>query len=431
MADLGAQIIATVLDQPKALKKFTEHGFGLDWLASRDDLSHAAVFGDGYAEAYKMILQHWERERDVPSRAYFERTFPPEALKLPAPEMTPSELLTVASRERKRVQLEIAGSEFIDLFDAGKHDAALDLMDETVRKLRRQQTGAGVLLAWDGSGYDLESRLERVETPGIRTGIQKWDDLFPGFQPGQLITYLGRAKAAKTSHMLKSALAAHDDGWNTLVTSVEIGADDIAERFDCFAAGVSYESYTRGRLTDREKTKIRAARSQRGTDEMMMIRQPTAAYTVTDLEADIDRLNPAVAYVDGFYFMIDRISGKPGAHWEGHDNLARELKELAMRRGITIVTTTQIREKQAGGSKKGSGFDDNTMMGGTGLIMASDMVLSLDMDTESKINTLTCSRTRTTWLPTVKGEWKWKYCEFEVLPEDFEDYEDDDRESDF
>lgn len=428
--DVGAQIIATVLDSPpKTLKRFIEAGFGLDWISSREDLSHAAIFEDERAAAWKLILRHWEEEREVPSREYFERTFPPDALPLPAARMSTTELVKVAVEMRKRVQLEIAGSSFIDLFDAREYDAALSLMEETSRKIRMQEAGSGVLMAWDSPDWDLESRLERVETPGIRTGIQKWDDMFPGWQPKQLITLLGRAKAAKTSHLLKSALAAHDDGWNVMVVSTEIGADDIGERFDCFAAGVSYESYLRGRLTDQEKTKIRAARSKRGEDEMLMIRQPTAAYTVTDLEADIDRLNPAAVFVDGFYFMIDRVTGKPGGNWEGHDNLARELRELVMRRDITLVTTTQIREKQAGG-KKGGGFDDNTMMGGTGLIMASDMVLTLDMD-DAKVNTLTCSRTRTTWLPTLRGQWKWKYCEFEEIPEEFSDAEDDEEENRF
>lgn len=430
MANLGAEIIASALTGPKALKRFTESRFDLNWLSSKEDLSRAALFGETEAEAYKFILRHWEQHREVPSRAYFERSFPPESLKLRDPKMTIAELLSVAQRERKRVQLEVAGTEFIDLFDAGKYDQAAALLESTARRLQSERSGTGITLAWDSKDYDLESRLDRTETPGIRTGIPKWDDAFSGWQPKQLVTYLGRAKAAKTSHMLKSALAAHMDGWNTMVVSVEIGADDIAERLDCFAAGVSYESYLRGRLTDKEKSKIRAARSERGDDEMMTIIQPTAAYTVTDLEADIDRLNPAVVYIDGFYFLIDRISGKPGAHWEGHDNLARELREVVMRRDLTILTTTQIREKQAGQKKKGDGFDDNTMMGGTGLIMASDMVITLDMDPETQINKLTCSRTRTTWLPTLRGQWWWKSCEFEVLSDD-PDYEDDDEEAEF
>ena len=46
-------------------------------------------------------------------------------------------------------------------------------------------------------------------------------------------------------------------------------------------------------------------------------------YTVTELEYDIDRHRPDVVYIDGFYFMTDRETGKRGANWEGHDNLVR------------------------------------------------------------------------------------------------------------
>jgi hypothetical protein len=426
--DVGAQVIASVLDEPKTLKKLIEARFDLGWMSAKDDLSRAAIFDEEHASAYKLILRHWDAHREVPSRAFFEQSFPPESLRLPRVSLSSAELLTLARQTRKRVQLDVAGSEFVDLFDAGEYDAVENLLETTVRRLQSERSQAGVVVAWDSADYDLESRLTRVETPGIRSGIAEWDAVFPGWQPGQLVTLLGRAKAAKTSHLLKSALAAHDDGWNTLVTSVEIGADDIAERFDSFAAGVSYESYIRGRLTDREKVKIRAARSQRGDGEMMMIVQPLSVFTVTDLEAEIDRYNPQVVYVDGFYFMIDRTTGKPGGNWEGHDNLARELKELAMRRDLTIVVTTQIREKQAG-QKKGGGFDDNTMMGGTGLIMASDMVITLDMD-ENQTNTLTCSRTRTIWLPKLRGQWKWKHCQFETIPDDYEDFDEDNQGDD-
>jgi HAE1 family hydrophobic/amphiphilic exporter-1 len=56
-------------------------------------------------------------------------------------------------------------------------------------------------------------------------------------------------------------------------------------------------------------------------------------------------------YVDGFYFMLDRQTGKNGGSWEGHDNLAREMKELAMRREIPVIVTHQVREKQLTGKK--------------------------------------------------------------------------------
>jgi hypothetical protein len=325
----------------------------------------------------------------------------------------------MASEDRQRVQLEVKGSEFIDLFDKGRYAEAAALMEETGRKVRQGRARAGVHLAWDSSDYDLESKLTRVETPGMRTGIESIDDAFSGFQLHQLVTYLGRSKACKTAWLIQAALAAQVDGWSALIVSVEISADSIADRLDCYAAGVDYTTYMRGRFTDQEKRKIRASQSNRGTEEYLTIVQPTGPYTITDLETDIERYKPHAVFIDGFYFMIDRMTGKPGANWEGHDNLARELRELALRREVMILTTMQIREKQARGGKTGGGFDDNTMMGGTGLIMASDYVITLDMDNESKINTIACSRSRTAYLPTVRGIWKWKYSKFDEIPDDY------------
>jgi hypothetical protein len=61
------------------------------------------------------------------------------------------------------------------------------------------------------------------------------------------------------------------------------------------------------------------------------------------------------------------------------------------------------------------------MMGGTGLIMASNMVLTADMDRETRINTLACSRTRTVELPTVEGTWNWQYSVFNGEPATYGD----------
>lgn len=114
--------------------------------------------------------------------------------------------------------------------------------------------------------------------------------------------------------------------------------------------------------------------------------------------------------------MTDRISGKPGAHWEGHDNLARELKRLMMQTRVVGLVTHQVREKQLGG-KKGAGIDDGAMMGGTGLIMASDMVFGLDVD-DDHVHKITCTRSRSQYFVGVRGDWDWETSTFTAHTED-------------
>jgi hypothetical protein len=422
------QILATVLDDPGTLKKFIESRFDLAWLGSKDDLSQTAVFSETGTDAYRFMLKHYEKHHQAPSRDYFERSFPPETMKVPRPTMTPDEVLDVAVRERKIRQLEVVGSDFIDLFDAGKFDQAEQLIDETARNLRNQGVNPSVHLVLDSDEYDVEDKFGRTETPGIRTGHPTLDDAFPGFQPGQLIVYLGRSKAMKTTHAIKSALAAHEDGWNVLFVSVEITADSIADRFDCHAAGIDHSDYVRGRLSDKQRSKLLEMQERRGLDGKLHIVQPTSAYTLTDLESDIDRYEPDYVVVDGFYFLIDRATGKSGANWEGNDNLSREIAELTLRRGISTLVTMQIREKQARSGKKGSGFDDNSIVGGTGLTMACFYMFTLDFDPDTGINTMTNTRARTGYLPTLRGIWMWKDCSFDPVGEDIND---DEEEADY
>lgn len=424
MTSTGEEILATVLDQPETLRTLVEARFDLTWMTGKDDLSRAAIFDEESAEAYKFILRHWDNRHAVPTRAYFAKNFP--ALKVPAPSFTPEELLDVAAQERKRAQLEIRGADFIDLFDAGKYDEAEQLMEDTVRLLRWQRSNPSVHLTLDSEDYDVEDKFSRTETAGIRTGHPTIDGAFAGFQPGQLIVYLGRSKAMKTTHAIKSALAAHEDGKCVMFVSVEITADSIADRFDCCSAGVDMNDYLRGRLTEKQEEKLLQMQEKRGLDGRLHVLQPTGAYTITDLESDIDRYEPDYVVVDGFYFLIDHITGKSGANWEGNDNLSREIQEVTLRRNITTLVTMQIREKQARAGKKGGGFDDNSIVGGTGLTMACFYMFTLDYDPDTKINTMTNTRARTGYLPTLRGTWAWGRFEFDPAGDDWDEEEEDD-----
>lgn len=423
--DLGRELIAAILREKGTLKKVLDEGFGPDWVNDKQDLSRAAVFGDTDLEAYRFILRHWAEYREVPSRSYFEHTYPPDSFRLPKSDLTTDELLTMVKADVKRVQVEVGGSEFIDLFESGDIDAAVQKMADTAQKVKQDRSSRSVVIPWDSADYDLESKLTRKEKPGIRTGIPELDSKFAGWQPGEMVTYLGTPKAAKTSHLIKAALAAHDDGWNVLLVTVEIKGDSIADRCDCFAAGVENARFIQGHLDEHEKKRLRMAKSNRGQEEYLHIIQPIGKYSVTDLELDVERYRPHVVFLDGFYFLFDPVSGETGKHWKGHDNIAQDLHTMTLRRDITTVVTMQVRGKQATHSKKGE-LDDAAMMGGTGLLMFSDMVLTMDMDRETWVNTVACTQSRTRYLPTVRGTWYWPKSEFRIVHDMDDTWEEED-----
>ena len=282
------------------------------------------------------------------------------------------------------------------MFREGRVGEAVSLMARMAKMIARVQGAGGVTMAWADKEYDIEERIKRMITKGIMTGIPGLDRQFNGFQPGNLVCYLGRAKAGKTSFALKSALKAWQDGNRVLFVTFEIAAGrkpeepGIVDRLDAFSAEIDLIPYIQGGMSEKDKAKLRKFDAAKAKDGRFQVVQPTSRYTITDLEADIDRHHPDVVYLDGFYFMYDDKTGKRGSDWEAHDNLSGDLKTLAMNLGIPVIITHQVREKQLTG-RKGKGIDDGAMMGGTGIIMAADMVLGADID-DDKLHTLSCTR---------------------------------------
>lgn len=419
VTELGREIVACALSQ-KTPKPFLDRGWDLHWLDDQEYRAHGAVFPDPHHAAWRYLLRHWERHGKL-SEELFRYEFP--QYDLPARVQEPDELIELADYELAQYAARDGFVELGRMFDAGEYQALADAAELMVRRIRDKGISGSVVDIWDREDQDVSAVINRKVKRGIGTGIAKIDDqeMFRGFHPGNLITYLGRAKAGKTSFALLSALAAAMEQYKrVMIVSVEIGAEDIHDRLDAFLAHVSLTRLQLGKLTPHEKKLVEKTYEDRGEYEAQVyIVQPTEKYTVTDLETDIDKYQPDYVLVDGFYFMTDRISGKPGAHWEGHDNLSAELKRVAMRRMITMLATHQVREKQLGG-KKGGGIDDSAMMGGTGLIMASDMVIGLDADAEHN-HFVTCTRSRTGYFSSVRGWWDWDTCVFNPL-ENEDDY---------
>lgn len=61
--------------------------------------------------------------------------------------------------------------------------------------------------------------------------------------------------------------------------------------------------------------------------------------------------------------------------WQANENVAAELKTLALEEGIVIIVNTQVQEKQYHAK---FGIEARTISSGTGLLKASDLVIGLD-----------------------------------------------------
>ena len=294
-------------------------------------------------------------------------------------------------------------------------------MDRALRMTRKTYASNSIVVDWDSKDYDVEGRIHRKIRRGVMTGIPGLDDQdgFYGFQPGSMTCYLGRAKAGKTSFvLLLRAIRAWEDGKKVLVPDVRDRGREAAERArrgrpaGLLRASIDLLHYMQGELTAEEQDKLRAFRAD-CTDEAFRIVQPDGRYTVTDLEADVERYQPDVVYIDGFYFMTDRADRQVGRR-SGKATTTSRMTSRRWRwphdpRGHQPPGAGEAAHRQEGQA----GIDDGAMMGGTAHHHVRRTWCSAWTPTTTEARrTISCTRSRLQYLTTVHGTWDWSKCTF-------------------
>src|SRR5713226_965716 len=252
---------------------------------------------------------------------------------------------------------------------------------------------------------------------GVPMGIGRIDDAFGGWQPGMLVTFLGRQKALKTTVLLNSVWQAYEAGWSSLVYSVEMNKEVLRQRLYAIAAHVDPDRIRRGTLTPSDKDLIRRAHKGVMADQDdvdIMLSKRSALFTIDDIEFQVRKYQPNVVYVDGVYFMRDRITGDACTEPRAADNVSRELKSLAMASRIPVVVTTQVREKQ----HRGKLIEGRTMRDGTGLLQDSDLVLGMNRNPGEHDVSINEVVNRWGSIDPVTLDWNWSDMTFRIREDD-------------
>lgn len=436
---LGREIIARVL-QTKDIRPYLNAGLTLEFMSDQLNPAYAAVFTGQDIDAWTTILRHFEKYSKVMDESLFRRSYPPESYRLVEPHFDDRELVDMVRQNIAVFDATVGATEAQRYVEAGDPTKAAEIMLATAKKVLHQQAEAAISVTWDRADFDLESRLSVVREAGPGFGIEELDQHWPGSQPGQLISLIGRKKAGKSTFLLQSAYHAwygrKEFGMQealeprrVMFVTFEMPEEDIRDMLLCYGAGVNpgpYLASTKNfRLKPDEEARLRDFWNREMKDgvEAFNIVQPISRFTINELEYEVEKFEPDIVYIDGFYFMTDHITGNsPGSNAFAHDNLARELKNLGMRERIPVWVTHQAREKQLG--TPGGGFHDTAMMGGTGLGMASDLVCTIDKG-EDRVVTIKNTAGRRVSLPTIKGEWDYDNFEFRAysgVVDDDDDY---------
>lgn len=416
--DLGHELVNAVLTEGKILPAL-DTGLNQTWL-SGIGTGVEAIFTGVDKQYYQWLLDHYKRHHKVPTLELFKAKFPTYSYKVPKGAQIPSldELLDLATeRINSYLVADIIGRA-IDLYEVGEVNKSISLLRTEGNRLGTDikfRTSRAENL--NSSDFNVHDLIERNVEMGVPFGIYKVDDGFYGFQPGQLITVLGRQKSGKTTFLLNSALQAWKEGYTVLFFSVEMDVEMLRERLYALGAHVSPSRMRRGHLRSDERNKVVDFHEQLTAvddeDEgRFFISKKRSLITVDDVIEEASKINPHVIYVDGFSFMLDRRTNRMTDDWQANENVAAELKVLSLDMSVAIVTATQVQEKQY---HPKFGIEARTIAGGTGLLKASDLVIGLDKTNQA--HTISCVLSRYEYFPTTVVELDWDTMSLSVVEE--------------
>lgn len=178
---------------------------------------------------------------------------------------------------------------------------------------------------------------------GIPTGIPQLDEHFMGFRPGDYAVVSGRTGEGKTTLALFMAFSAFMAGYKVSYITLEMPREQLFEKLDALATGISINKIKRLKLTQAELETYQQRASEISeigeSQKDINIHDRTGECTSITAEAILNQDEPDILFIDSIYLM------KPlhrAAQWQEITEISHALKQLAMKYRKPIVVLSQV-----------------------------------------------------------------------------------------
>jgi replicative DNA helicase len=301
-----------------------------------------------YPKEWAWILRYIDRHRRCPSKTLFKSKFPGFVL---------------VKSDDVEFCLDELRDDFVNLSLRKEIESALDgLSDEKPAKslLENLQVGlttihadtlgtaneADVIEDWESVYNEVTRRFERVAATGmsgIPTGFPTLDAITNGPQPGDFWVCAARLGQGKTWSLIRMAATAMYSGATVQYDALEQSKNQIAMRVHAFLQSKNaQETFTTAGLMSGKGVDLiaykRFLRNLKTELPGRLIVDDTSRGRVTpsSIAAQIERNRPDIVMID--YLTLMGGSGD----WQAIAELTGELKALAMRYEVPIISAAQI-----------------------------------------------------------------------------------------
>ncbi len=198
--------------------------------------------------------------------------------------------------------------------------------------------------------YELIEKREGTHVTGLPTGYYQLDDMTCGLQKGEMIIIAGRPSMGKTAFALN--IAEHVGIIEKIplaIFSLEMGKQQLAERFLCSYSGVDAQLVRKGMLSTEHYQKLVEACGV--ISEAPIYIDDTSALTPLEIRAKARRLRSAygIRCVMVDYLQLMHVgSGKVESRQQEISTISRYLKSLARELEAPVIVLSQLNRSPEG-----------------------------------------------------------------------------------
>ena len=225
-------------------------------------------------------------------------------------------------------------SEYSRIFSMGSVTSAqfIDYFAETeARETRRAALASGTIIA------------------GISTGFPEIDKLLysKGWGKGELTVIMAPSKRGKTAFMIQSAVySAIYAKSNVLFISLEVSEDILGDRADAMVSSTPMQDL----LLERAKVRADVAAIAATAGKLYIERRPSNSMTTDQIDALVEQYQNKGIHLDMVvvdYIGILRLDD-PKDRFVGLGNAAKELRRIAGKYGVAMITGAQTNRDAVG-----------------------------------------------------------------------------------
>lgn len=187
------------------------------------------------------------------------------------------------------------------------------------------------------SSDDMLSTLDRYqqkwvdgEGQGVSFGYGMIDEHLGGLKLGELTFCLGRPKRYKSWQAIVSADTAWEEGETPCIQTMEMGEDDMLDRWVCMRAGVSWSKFKHGLLSEADFALVeKAIEYVHSFDHKIHFMRPQAGNrNVPYLVNTAQEVGATVMYIDQLSWFDD--AKDPDKNWLKIGRICEQLKDASL-----------------------------------------------------------------------------------------------------